>query len=39
MASNEADELLLAQYMGGFPGPRANPYRPKHYDQAVTVAE
>ncbi|CAJ1360998.1 unnamed protein product [Effrenium voratum] len=31
MASNEADEGLLAQYMGGFPGPRANRYRPAHY--------
>ena len=23
--------------MSGFPGPRANPYRPHHYDQAVSV--
>ncbi|CAK9048491.1 unnamed protein product [Durusdinium trenchii] len=39
VASNEADEALLAQYMGGLPGPRANPYRPAHYDAALTVPE
>ncbi|CAL1140556.1 unnamed protein product [Cladocopium goreaui] len=39
MATNEADERRLIQYMSGFPGPRANPYRPHHYDQAVSVEE
>merc|ERR1712086_518451 len=39
LASNEANLELLSEYLGGFPGPRMNPYTPAHYDRAVTSAQ
>lgn len=31
------DQQRLFPYLGGFPGPRVNNYRPHHYDAAVTT--
>mmetsp|Transcript_131824 Transcript_131824/g.239688 ORF Transcript_131824/g.239688 Transcript_131824/m.239688 type:complete len:132 (+) Transcript_131824:1-396(+) len=39
VASNEADENILARYLEGFPGRRKNVYSPAQYDLATTAEE